>query len=153
MSRIPFASLACTMLIPLILGCGGNEFGPIGSVAGKLTLDGKPLAAGTKVIFMQPTKGYSGFGITNEAGEYRIEWRRSGTTYDGLPVGKYEVMLVSAGAIDIDEVSAEEMLAGGPKKTAAKVDIPAKFLRTTTSGLAFDIVEGENKVDIDAKSK
>ncbi len=153
MSRITTALIACATLTALIPGCGGNEFGPIGSVAGKLTLDGKPLAAGTKVIFMQPTMGYSGFGVTNDAGEYRIEWRRSGTTYDGLPVGKYEVMLVSAGAVDIDEVSAEDMLAGGPKTTAAKVDIPAKFLRTTTSGLAYDIVAGENKIDIDAKSK
>ena len=125
----------------------------MGVVTGKLTLDGQPVAAGTKVIFMQPTKGYTGFGITDDSGEYRIEWRRSGTTYDGLPVGKYDVMLVPAGAIDIDEVSPEEMLAGGPKQSAPKTNIPAKFLRTSTSGLSYDVTEGENRIDIDAKSK
>lgn len=62
-------------------------------------------------------------------------------------------MLVSADAIDIDDVSAEEMLAGGPKKAAGKVDIPAKFGRTSTSGLSYDIVEGENNIDIEARTK
>ena len=153
MSRITAALLSFATLTALIPGCGGHEFGALGSVSGKLTLDGKPLASGTKVIFMQPTQGYSGFGITNAAGEYSIEWRRSGTTYDGLPVGNYQVMLVSAGAVDIDDVSAEDMLAGGPKQSPAKADIPAKYLRTSTSGLTYDIAEGENKIDIQATSK
>lgn len=148
-----------TTSIPVLLlfacffaGCGGNEFGPIGEISGKLTLDGQPLEAGTKVIFMQPSQGYTGFGITNESGDYEIEWRRSGTTYNGLPVGKYEVMLVPAGAVDIDSVSAEDMLSGGPKP-GPKVAIPAKFLRNSTSGLSYDVVEGKNEINIDARSK
>ncbi len=119
----------------------------------KLTLDGKPLPAGTKVIFMEPANGYTGFGITDESGAYRIEWRRSGTTYDGLPVGNYQVMLVPAGAVDIDEVSAEDMLAGGPKPVKPSVAIPPKLLRNTTSGLAYDVSEGENNIDIAAVSR
>ncbi len=152
MSGIRVHLLLVGALLATLLGCG-NEFGPMGSIAGKLTLDGKPPAADTKVIFMQSTQGYTGFGMTDAEGNYRIEWRRSGTTYDGLPVGQYDVMLVPANAIDIDAVSAEDMLAGGPKKVTGKVDIPAKFLRTTTSGLSFAVVEGENQIDIEARSK
>ncbi len=146
---------ACTLasLSFVLSGCGGNEFGPMGSIKGKLTLDGQPLAAGTKVIFMQPTQGYSGFGITDEAGDYTIEWRRSGTTYDSMPIGKYEVMLVPAGTVDVDEMSAEEMLAGGPKPAPKSAAIPAKFLRASTSGLAYDVVAGENIINIEARSK
>ncbi|QDV27672.1 hypothetical protein [Aureliella helgolandensis] len=153
MSRLATSLLLFAALIPMIPGCGGNDFGPIGSIAGKLTLDGNTLPAGTKVIFTQPTKGYTGFSLTNEAGEYRIEWRRSGKTFDGMPVGNYQVMLVPEGAIDIDEVSAEDMLAGGPKPNKPQVAIPPRFLRATTSGLSFDVAEGENTINIDATSK
>src|SRR5690606_33479870 len=124
-SIVPVLAALCLMMA----GCGGNEFGPMGAIAGKLTLDGTPLPAGTKVIFMEPASGYTGFGITDDAGNYRIEWRRSGTTYDGLPVGTYQVLLVPAGAIDIDAVSAEDMLAGGPKQPKPSVAIPPHLLR------------------------
>lgn len=146
-------ALVCAALIAVMAGCGGNEFGPMGSVSGKLTLDGKTLPAGTKVIFMEPENGYMGFGITDDAGNYRIEWRRSGTTYDGLPVGNYQVTLVPAGAVDIDEVSAEDMLAGGPKQPKPSVAIPPKLLRGATSGLAYDVAANENVINIEAVSK
>lgn len=136
-----------------LTGCGGNDFGPMGSVTGKLTLDGETLPAGTKVIFTEPTNGYTGFGITDDAGMYRIEWRRSGETYDGLPVGNYQVMLVPADAVDIDEVSADEMLAGGPARPRGGSSLPPKFLRATTSGLAYDVTEGENVINIEASSR
>lgn len=141
---------ACAALCFVIAGCGGDDFGPKGSVTGKLTLDGKPLPAGTKVLFMEPEKGYMGFGLTDEAGDYRIEWRRSGTAYDGLPVGNYQVSLVPAGGIDVDEVSADDMLAGGPKQPKPSVAIPAKLLRNTTSGLVYDVKAGENIINIEA---
>lgn len=153
MFRFVQACLLAISVGTLLVGCGGNDFGPMGSISGKLTMDGRPLAAGTKVIFTQPTNGYTGFGLTDEAGQYRIEWRRSGETYDGLPVGNYQVVLVPADAIDVDDVSAEDMLAGGPKKSKGGGSIPPKFLRATTSGLVYDVAEGSNVIDIEAASK
>ena len=153
MTRHTFVSIALGVALSAMGGCGGNDFGPMGTVSGKVTLDGKPVEPDTKVIFMQGTKGYTGFGIVKDAGQYRIEWRRSGTTYDGLPLGNYDVMLVPAGAVDVDEMSAEEMLAGGPKKSTSKAVLPARYLRTTTSGLTFEVAAGDNAIDIELKSK
>lgn len=143
--RLQLSTLAL-LCIALLSGCS-NKFGPMGSISGSLTVNGKAPAEGTKVIFMEPIAGQAGFGLTDAAGAYSIEWRKEGKTYSGLPVGKYQVMLVPAGSIDIDEMSADEMLDGGPPPEE-KSAIPAKYLRVATSGLEYDITEGENQVDI-----
>ncbi|MFW6114559.1 MAG: carboxypeptidase-like regulatory domain-containing protein [bacterium] len=143
----------CTapLLFLIMTGCGGTDFGPMGAISGKVTIDGEPVKEGTKVLFMHPSEGHAGFGITDAAGEYRIEWRKGGTTYDGLPVGNYQVMIVPADYVDVDELSADEMLAGGGDQQATG-QIPPKYLRGSTSGLAYEISEGENEIDIDLES-
>lgn len=113
---------------------------------------GNALPEGTKVIFMDSTKGYAGFAFTDASGAYEIEWRREGKTYAGMPVGEYQVMLVPADAADVDELSADEMLDGGPE-TPSKSRIPHRYYRTGTSGLAYTINEGENVIDIDIPKK
>lgn len=139
----------CT--IPL-MGCGTN-FGPMGSITGKLTMDGAVQPAGTKVLFMHPSSGHAGFGLTDDSGNYRIEWRKEGRTFDGLPVGHYQGMIVPADSVDVEELSADEMLDGGAPSAKATNTIPAKYMRAATSGLEFDIAEGENVIDIDLKKK
>lgn len=146
------AVVLVSVLLFGLTGCGGSKFGPIGSVSGKLTMDGETLPKGTKVIFMHPLEGHAGFSFTDSEGNYAIEWRREGKTFDGLPVGNYQVMLVPAGTVDIDDMTADEMLAGGPPP-APKMTFPQRFTRGATSGLVFDIVEGENKIDIKIASK
>ena len=145
---------AFALLATVLVGCGRTDFGPLGSVSGKLTKDGQPQPAGSTVIFMHPIDGHAGFGLTNEAGEYKIEWRKEHRMFDGLPVGKYQVMIVPADGIDVDDLSADEMLAGGANvKVGNKSSIPAKYRRAASSGLEYDIVEGENSIDIDLSSR
>lgn len=79
-----------------------------------------------------------------------MQWRKSGKTYHGLPVGRYQVMLIPAGGGDVDHLSAEEMLAGGDKQaTAGSQTIPAQYMRAATSGIELTISEGANQFDID----
>ncbi|MFK7767187.1 MAG: hypothetical protein AB8B55_08190 [Mariniblastus sp.] len=146
-----FQLLSIVLVVGLV-GCGGTDFGPIGSIAGKLSMDGKPLPAGSKVIFQDNISGHMGFGITLDDGSFGIEWRREGTIYDGLPVGSYQVMIIPAGAMDVDEMTADEMLDGGPA-APPKATIPAKYYRISSSGLEYDIVEGENAINIDIPSR
>lgn len=134
----------CALL--LLSGCG-RDFGPMGSIAGTLKINGEVPPEGTKLIFMEPAVGHAGYGLTDTTGAFRIEWRKDGQAYDGLPVGSYQVMLVPADMVDVDEISADEMLDGGaPRKM--KSSIPAKFLRASTSGLQYQISEGENQIDV-----
>ena len=136
--------------LTLMAGCGGNPFGPLGAISGKLTLDGEAAPTGTKVLYMGPETGHAGYSITKDGGQYDIEWRHSGKTYKGLPVGKYQVMIVSHEADDSDSRSAEEMLAGDKPKASAKpkAKIPPKYSRGNTSGLEYTIQEGPNTIDI-----
>lgn len=151
MKKIVHGACASVILVSCLLaaGCGGTDFGPMGSISGRVTMNGEPVAEGTKVLFMHPSEGHAGFGITSADGAYSIEWRRSGTTYDGLPVGKYQVMLVPADYVDVDELSADEMLEGGGSGGQTSSQIPPKYLRAATSGLEYEVSEGENEIDID----
>ena len=137
------------LVVLFTIGCGGTNFGPIGAIKGKLTMNQKTVPEGTKVIFMNSEIGHTGFGITDAEGNYQIEWRREGRTFNGLPVGTYQVMIVPALSADVDEMSADEMLDGGPVAVRAQIVIPRKYLRTTSSGLEYSIVDGDNVIDID----
>lgn len=131
-------------------GCGGStDFGDIGKITGKVTFAGGPLATGTKVIFMQLDTGYAGFAFTDEAGDYSIEWHREGIKYDGMPVGTYKVLVSPPGGVDVEDMSADEMLDGGADKAvAAKPQFNKKYTETATSGIEFNIVAGDNVCDI-----
>jgi hypothetical protein len=135
----------------LLAGCGGTDFGEIGKIAGAVTLNGEKLPAKTKVIFMKMDTGYAGFGFTDEEGRYSIEWHREGKVFDGLPVGKYNVLVEPPGAIDVESLSADEMLAGVSDSAPPLPAFDKKYTQTATSGIEFTIVAGENTCDIALK--
>ena len=135
--------------VSFVSGCGGTDFGEMGSVKGKVTFKGEKIAPETKVIFMQMDKGYAGFGFTDADGNYSIEWHREGTKFDGLPVGNYKVLVQPPGAIDVEELSADEILDGADKKIAEQKPVfDPKYTQTATSGIEFTIAAGENTCDI-----
>ncbi len=143
--------LVLALSLPVVTGCG-PDYGPMGAISGKLTMNGEVLPAGTKVLFMHPTTGHAGFGMTDEAGNYSIEWRKESRTLNGLPAGKYQVMIVAADTVEVDELSADEMLEGGASKAGKSKSIPAKYYRASTSGLEYDVNEGDNEINIDLSS-
>src|SRR5690349_16731896 len=77
------------MILFAVAGCGGHDYGPTGKITGKLTMAGKPLAAGTAVSFMQMEKGFLAFGLTDAEGKFEVESWNGGA----MPVGKYKVMI------------------------------------------------------------
>ncbi len=112
-------------------------------------MDDSPLPEGTEVIFMHPTDGHAGFGFTDIEGNFAIESRRGGKTYDGMPVGKYEVMIVPSSEVDVDQLTADEMLEGkAPEASEPVVQIPKRYFRAKTSGLSYDVVDGDNNFKI-----
>lgn len=151
-SNSTIVSMVLLFVLIAVAGCG-TDYGPIGAISGTLKMDGKALPAGTKVIFMHPTAGHAGFGLTDAAGAYRIEWRRDTSVYDGVPIGKYQVMLVPADTMDVDSLTADELLDGAAAAKVPKSVIPAKYQRASTSGLEYEIVEGENLINLEVSSK
>ncbi|QEG20222.1 hypothetical protein [Mariniblastus fucicola] len=141
-------TLAILGTLLVMAGCGGKDFGPTGSISGTLSMDEQPLPEGTKLIFMHPSEGHAGFGFTDASGQFSIEWRRGGKNRDSMPVGVYEVMIVESSAVDVEQMSADEMLEGNLPEPTRTTRIPAKYLRASTSGLSYEVKEGENNFDI-----
>jgi len=139
------------LLAVSVIGCGGYNYGPTGKITGRLTFQGKPLATGTAVSFMQMEKGFLAFGLTDADGKFTVKSWNNGD----MPVGKYKVMLApSTTATPAPEkpVSAEEAF-DKPELVdpPVSVDFPKKYRDTTTSGLEFEVKSGSNEFEIDLK--
>lgn len=130
------ASTACMLLS----GCGNG----LSQVSGVVTLDGEPLQASDEIhatVFFQPTfpKGASAAGILNSKGEYSL----SSGSQSGIAPGEYLVT-----------VSATQLVAGknqGDTPIGKLISHP-KFASTKTSGLRFEVVDGNNEFDIPIES-
>ena len=135
------------------MGCGGTDFGPVGSVSGKLTMDGKALAAGTQLLFMQMEKGYAAFAETDTEGNYELKWMREGSTRSEVPVGNYKILIQPPAQQDVEELDAESMLSGADQDIKpAEAVFPKKYQQHATSGLEYSVKEGANTHDIDLQS-
>jgi hypothetical protein len=145
--------LACLLLGSSWSCSGETDFGPMGSVSGKLTLDGQPLSEGTMLLFKQMQSGYAAFGETDAEGNYSLTWIREGERKTEIPAGEYHVLIMPPGSGDeSEELSADEMLAGGGSEAPPALEYPPRYKSHTASGLKFKIEEGPNTVDITLES-
>lgn len=147
-----FCGCACSALLVaslLLTGCSNEvDYGPTGTVAGRLTQAGEPLTEGTQVVFMHPEKGYAAFGSTDAEGNFQITSWNDGN----LPIGTYRVMIQPpAGELNPDTATDEQLLAGAQPETVPEAEFDFKYRQTSTSGLAYDVNEGPNSFEIDLK--
>jgi len=137
-----------------VTGCGGGtEFGEMGSVSGKLTMNGTPVSEGTQLLFMQMDKGYAAFGNTDADGNYTLTWMREGKTWNEVPTGTYKVLIQPPQVVDVEELSPEEMLEGKDEDIQPqKPEFPVKYQQHATSGLEYQVTPGANQINIDLES-
>lgn len=88
----PITSLALVAgLLVAFAGCGGGgDTPPLGTVSGKVTLNGEPLEGAT-VEFI-PEQGRPSLGVTNDSGEYKLDYTAS---TPGALVGKHAVRITA----------------------------------------------------------
>lgn len=101
-------------------------------------------------MFMQPQKGYLAFGGTNAEGQFLVSSWNDGK----MPVGRYEVMIQPPPVNDPSLPKEGDEPADNLQWKAtlvATADFPTKYRLTSTSGLAFEVHEGVNTIDIDLK--
>lgn len=148
-----FPALALGLLIS-IAGCGGSSgdgyTGERGSVSGTITLDGQPLAKDCQVLFIAETGGYTAGGVIGDGGNYTLVYHGG----SGLPVGNYSVQLAPPLAAEGEMPSVDPMqMAGklnrkaGKEPLAAVGPFPSKYSSTSSSGLQFKVVPGQNAAD------
>lgn len=110
----------------LLAGCGSDEL-PVGSVAGSVTLSGRPLPAGT-ITLVNSDRGFGASAEIDASGAYRI---------DTIPAGPYQVMIQGP------EAPSPEQMAEGVRAETSPV--PQKYQSPETSGLSVEVTEGENQ--------
>jgi hypothetical protein len=144
-------ALSAILLVVAVVGCGGYDYGPTGSITGRLTMDGKPLPAGHAVTFMEMQKGYLAFGVTNENGDFEVKSWNEGN----MPLGPYKVAIAppAGTAPDTSKYSADELFEHPElmEERGGEALFPRRYLATSTSGLEYTVKEGENHFDIDLK--
>ena len=138
----------------LVIGCGpavDGYSGPRGNVAGRLTIDGKPVREGCQILLMAAQGSFVASGTVEGDGNYKALYRVPA----GLPVGDYVVQLglprnhpssVAPGAgnsmtaVDFDQLQ---------RAWKASLPFPQRYLSTSTSGLKLTVQPGANVANFD----
>ena len=146
-----FNRSCCLVIIGFIaMACAGcdsaHDYGPTGTVSGKLSYNGETVAPGTAVVFVDMAAGYTCMGATDAEGNYTLSSWNEGD----LPVGSYDVMIrpvVPEMDSDLDD---PEAAMDNPEPVAPmEYDFPEKYGALATSGLKFEVKEGANDIPID----
>ena len=114
-------------VLPLVLsGCGADS--PTGSLAGKVTIKGNPVA-GAKVSMISSKSGSGAMIDIGPDGSFQSK--------DPLPVGSYKVSIVP---------NPPEPAAPGIKVAkAASPEIPVKYQSPESSGFSAEVKAGKNE--------
>jgi hypothetical protein len=129
--RTVLLGLLCTLL----LGCRSN----LASVAGTVTLDGKPLAGnerlrGTVQFSPEDGHGTTAVGYLDSEGHYDLS---SGSRTGVLP-GKYHV------AVSATEIIPPKIPGEAP---SGRLVTPPRYADAKNSGFTAEVVGGRNKFD------
>ena len=137
--------LGC-ILIPLTLGCSGNQGQDMASVRGKVTYQGKPLAH-AQVVFMPETPNkLPASGMTDANGQYELMTIVPG---DGATIGKQRVTITAR-----DNISSNgAMVAPGETAPMGKALIPQKYFMPDSSGLTAEVKSGGITADFELKDE
>ncbi|MEO2049398.1 MAG: hypothetical protein ABGX16_22805 [Pirellulales bacterium] len=127
--------LGASLLILFLVGCGGKP----AIVSGIVTINGNPLDQGT-VGFAPVSGGMRAVGLIQGDGSYQLRTNRE----KGLEVGNYVVTVLS-----------REILKSKPGQPPmpGKYLAPKKYGRAKTSGLSFEVVRGNNTIDIELQGE
>lgn len=134
--KLQLMSLMC-LLGSLLLGCGSAEpdYGPLGTLSGKVTFKGAPLTEGS--IILTREGGGSGAAPMQADGTFLVTDR-----IGGIPVGTYKVGFEAA-----QEDAAETP--NSPPQKKARLILPAKYYDPAESGLSVEIKEGPNTLEFE----
>jgi hypothetical protein len=128
--------LVCAGLLVLSAGCGGGQ--PTAEVRGAVTLDGKPLEAGTLAFFS--VKG----DVSNASCDIK-----DGRYAARVPVGLMQVKIYSPKVVGQTPLYPHDPKS--PTRPVSVESVPAKYNEQTT--LELDVKPGSNDKDFELQSK
>lgn len=126
------------VLLASILGCGDG--GPeLGTVQGRVTLDGKPVPNAT-LTFIPQFEGSPSYGVTDSNGSYTLAFT---DTKNGAMLGSFDVQ------IETKKISKQEMSDDAQGEPPPFIAIPKKY-----RGKAFtaEVKRGSNECNFEMQS-
>lgn len=146
--------IVCSVLLLSPTGCNfgaaDGHTGPRGHVRGTVTFGGKPVPAGSQVLFMGTSGGYTASGVVGADGSYRLDYAVAA----GLPVGEYVVQVApsadtgpAAPSEDPSTMAQRMTLSAQGTAGTATSPFPERYASTGSSGLKFTVEPGDNTAD------
>jgi hypothetical protein len=125
------------LLFALVGSLGCNREPPGASVRGKVVYKNGPLSEGS-VVFYPAGSGQIGYAKVRPDGTFQLI---NAKKTERIEPGQYVAVIV-AGTDQIAEVKE------GAPRVAQQPVVPYKFCSVTTSPLKYDVVVGENEVEL-----
>ena len=156
MSRVLCLAAVCCLVCLAVPGCGPG--GPeLGTVTGKVTLDGKPVTNGL-VTFTPEAKGGASIGKTDANGQYELLY----LDRKGALLGQHKITVTTlqeaatTTGMRSDSPEYAKQAASAANQSAynsAKVvePIPARY--NTNTELVKEVKSGSNVIDLELKSE
>jgi hypothetical protein len=121
----------------LAFGCGSPQvdYGPLGTLKGKVTFKGEPFTQGT--VILAGDKSGTGSAPLQQDGTFYVTDR-----IGGLRVGTYKIAFEA----ETKEVTDKP---NTPPRLEAVFVLPKKYYSTETSGLSVEIKKGANTLEFD----
>lgn len=142
MSLSRFALMTGTIALACQAAVGCSQKEQTYSVAGMVTLDGKPLENVTVVFDLLSSdvtgKRYSARASTDSQGKYQLATFRPA---DGAVPGRYRVIIVP-------NLVFGDVTPAIQAEAAKKPTIPARYLDFSTTPLEYEIKPTENQIDL-----
>lgn len=147
-NRSMHGPVCLAVLAVCLSGCSSGEkgySGPTGTVSGTVTIDGESAPEGTIVQFSHQS-GFAATGEVGSDGTYQITTRKG----PEIRTGEYTVT-VKPPTVELTEEQADKIMENPDSQPpeAPASPIPEKYRNTATSGLSFEVQEGENNFDIE----
>jgi hypothetical protein len=133
----------------LAYGCG-QKLPATAAVSGKVTVHGKPIAAGR--IMFRPEKGRPAIGTIGAGGTYCLTTFRQD---DGAVLGKHRVTIEAFEGAPVKHAATfeEEIRGTGTPAPAVRSTVqwivPEKYAHPDTSPLTAEVKDGKNDVPFD----
>ncbi len=123
----------------VMLGCGSPQ-SQVWPVAGRVTLHGKPVSAGS-IRFSNPAAHIDIVASLDADGRYTVVTARGA----GLPQGDYQVAILPGGR-------SAPVGSFVPVREPSQSEIPTRYRQSATSGLTAAVKAEPNVFDVDMKS-
>lgn len=130
------------MMAVAVIGCDGRPDVPFGTVKGRVTWKGEPLA--DALVVFQPEKGRPSSGRTSKSGEYELRYKERPW---GAIVGRHSVQITTSRG-KLDDQTAQ---GGSVREEVSPEILPARFHSAST--LTAEVAKGANRIDFDLQDK